>query len=126
MTGSVCGSLLIIDNDEPSVKLARTVLEADGWRIMHAPDGEHAYAVLNSVRPSLIVTALSVPIRNALELVRELRTQARNVPIIAVTALNGPDTELAALQAGCSGYIRKPIDISTFSAQLSAYLGKQP
>jgi two-component system cell cycle response regulator DivK len=119
-------SVLIIDNDEPSVKLARTVLEAEGWRIMHASRGEHASAVLKSVRPSLIVTALSVPVHAAFELVRELRTQARNIPIIAVTALNGPETELAALRAGCSGYIRKPIDISTFSAQLSAYLGNQP
>jgi CheY-like chemotaxis protein len=126
MTGFVFRSVLIIDNDEPSVKLARTVLEPDDWRIIHAPDGEHAYAVLKSVRPSLIVTALSVPIRAAFELVRELRTQARDIPIIAVTALNGPETELAALHAGCSGYIRKPIDISTFSAQLSAYVGKQP
>jgi DNA-binding response OmpR family regulator len=114
---------LIIDSDEPSVKLARTVLEADGWRVTDAPGGELSHALLAASRPDLIIWALGPPIEIGLKAVRETCALVRGVPIVAVTALNGPESEHRMLRAGCAGYISKPIDVSTFSSQLRAYLG---
>jgi DNA-binding response OmpR family regulator len=115
--------VLIIDPDAPSVKLARAVLEADGWRVAQASDCDHARTELAKLHPHLIVTALAPANGAALELVRDLKAAARDIPIVAVTTLSGPETEYRVLAAGCAGFIYKPISVSTFSAQLRAFLG---
>jgi two-component system, cell cycle response regulator DivK len=114
-------SVLIIDADDPSVKLARVVLEVEGWQVIHAPTNAHARELLVSARPDLVVTALGVPEEPALDLVRELKMLAREVPIVAVTALDGAESRARA--AGCAGFIQKPISIDAFAAQLHSYLG---
>lgn len=114
-------SVLIIDADDPSVKLSRAVLEIEGWRVMHAATDEHARTLLSSARPDLVVTALGVPEHKALDLVRELKQLDREIPIVAVTSLDR--SEFRALAAGCAGFIQKPICVDTFSEQLHSYLG---
>jgi DNA-binding response OmpR family regulator len=108
-------SVLIVDSDVLSVKLERTVLEADGWYVLHSPDHDHARALLATVRPDLIVTALALRAHAAVD---RLKTAAR-AAFVAVTAL-GVDV---ARDAGCAGFVAKPIDVNTFSAQLRAFLG---
>lgn len=119
-------TVLLIDRDEPSVRLARAVLEGDGWRVLHSPDLAHARAVLSHIRPDLIVTALVATDLEAIGHARELAALASGVPVVAVTALNGPETEHRVRQAGCAGFLRKPISIDTFSSQLRSHVGAQP
>jgi len=113
-------SVLIADDDDPSVKLARVVLEADDWVVSHMLDLDDALAVIAEARPHLIVTALT-PWPHVLSRIPQLA--ATGIPIVAVTALHDSDVERAALHAGCMALINKPIDVTTFSAQLLAYLG---
>jgi len=122
----MCPSVLVVDSDLPSAKLTRVVLEADDWRVMHAPDREHAREVLKHVLPDVIVTGLVVAHADALVLIRELKAMVGDVPVVAVTSFYGSDIEHHALSAGCAGFITKPIDVAQFSAQLRAFLGDAP
>lgn len=115
-------SVLLVDSDAPSVKLARHVLESAGWVVRAAPSFEGAREILAQFLPHVVVTELAPPTQ-PYEIVTNLRLAVLDVPSVAVTSMNGPDTEFRALTAGCSGFIRKPIDIGTFSSQLLAYLG---
>ncbi len=118
-------SVLLVDSDAPSVKLARHVLESAGWVVMTAPSFEAAREVLAQCVPQLVVTELAPPAQ-PYEIVTNLRLAVLDIPIVAVTSMSGPGTEFRALTAGCSGFIRKPIDIGTFSSQLLAYIGDPP
>lgn len=114
-------SVLLVDDDEPSVKLARVVLEDAGWRVYAAPNLERAERLLASAVPALVVTELLRP--DPFGHLSKLRLAALDIPIVAVTARSGPGTEFRTLMAGCVGFIRKPIDITKFSNQLLAFLG---
>lgn len=118
-------TILIIDRDAPSVKLARAVLEADGWRVAQSHDGADACVRLAELRPHLIITGLLPAREAAVQQIVELKLAADGIPIVAVTSLNGPETEHRVLAAGCAGFIRKPISVTTFSAQLRAFV-KEP
>jgi len=117
-------SVLLIDPDERSAKLARVVLEAAGWVVMYVPDLDRARQLLDHMRPRLIATEL-VPWPGALPAIRELARVAGR-PVVAVTAIAGPEIALRAVGAGCAGVIHKPIAVATFAAELDAYLGDPP
>jgi DNA-binding response OmpR family regulator len=113
-------SVLLIDSDEPSRKLARLVLEEAKWRVVPVGNVKAARAVLAETRPDLIVTEIA-PVDGFAQ-VTELRIAALDIPIVAVTTLAGPKAELRAFTAGCSGFIHKPIDVMTFAGQLRAFV----
>jgi two-component system cell cycle response regulator DivK len=114
-------SALLIDDDEPSLKLQRVVLEAEGWVVIAVRTPNEAAELLRTMRADVIVTDLFPP--NPIDTIRDLRRAAADTPIVAVTARNGPETEFQALAAGCSRFLRKPIDVGTFAAQLEPYCG---
>lgn len=113
-------SVLLIDRDPPSVKLARLVLEDAGWNVITASSVEVALDLVARVRPLLVVTDLVPP--DPFAAITNLRRVLRDTPIVAVTSLDGPSIELGALSAGCDGYLRKPIDVSTFASQLRTFI----
>lgn len=114
-------SVLLIDADAPSLKLERIVLEEADWRVIAVPSAAAALDVLTRTRPHLIVTDL--PVQEPFEYITDLRVAALDTPIVVVTAIGGPATEFRTLSAGCVGFIRKPIDVTTFASQLAAFLG---
>jgi two-component system cell cycle response regulator DivK len=112
-------SVLLIDSDEPSRKLARLVLEDAKWRVVAVPSMDDATAALSRSTPDLIVTDL-VQLSDCAN-VTELRLSALDTPIVAVTSLDRARAEPRAIAAGCVGYIQKPIDIATFESQVRAF-----
>lgn len=118
--------ILIIDSDPPSRRLMQAVLEQEGCELRSASSGREALALVGEYRPTLVLLELVLPDVSGIELVRRLKSDAltRNAVIVAVTALNGPETQRAALEAGCADYIRKPIDALSFAARLLSHLGR--
>ncbi len=121
-------SVLIIDPDLAGNKLATLVLKQDGWVVITATSAEEAHTALASFMPSLVVTELRLPDGDGISLVAHLRRQVttQHLPIVALTATHGPETELDSWAAGCVDFIQKPIDVMTFSDQLGHALGAQP
>jgi CheY-like chemotaxis protein len=117
-------TILIVDDNAANLKLARVLLEGEGYTVTTACDAEQALEVLATGRPDLILMDIQLPGMDGLELTRRLRAapSTARVPIVALSAYAMKGDEEKALAAGCNGYITKPIDPLTFPAQVARYL----
>jgi two-component system cell cycle response regulator DivK len=116
--------LYIEDNDSNRLLVLR-VLSAEGHTVFEARNGLEGLEVTERERPDLILVDISMPEMDGYEVAARLRAlgEAGQVPIVALTAnvLRG-DRE-RSLQAGCDGYIQKPLDVDLLPSQVEAFLG---
>jgi len=116
---------LVVDDNELNVELASFLLEADGWAVATASDAAGALAQVASARPDLILMDIQLPGMDGLALTRRLKSDpaTRGIFIVAFTAYAMKGDEHRMREAGCDGYISKPIDVATFAASVRAVLG---
>lgn len=116
--------ILIVDDNAINLKLLRLTLEAAGYEIQTANDAKQALEVLASFRPRLILMDIQMPGMDGLELTRLLKSNAatRDAIIVAVTAYAMKGDEKRARDAGCDGYITKPVDTRTLARRVAGYL----
>ena len=103
--------ILIIEDDPKNLKLFRDVLKANGYTTLEAANGEHGVNLAKAHHPSLILMDIQMPILDGLKATTLLKadTKTQKIPVIALTAYAMKGDEEKALQAGCDGYITKPI-----------------
>jgi CheY-like chemotaxis protein len=120
--------ILVVEDNETNQMLVRAVLELDGYRVAVASSAGEAWDEVRRNTPGLILMDVQLPGQDGLSLTRELKADpaTSGVPVVALTAhaMNG-DRELA-LEAGCAGYIAKPIDTRTFAGQVRLFLADSP
>ena len=121
--------VLVVDDHPTNLKLASDVLEMDGYSTIKAADAEEAQKILEQVTPDLILMDIGLPGMDGLTLTRKLKEDERlkHVPVIALTASAMKGDERKALDAGCNGYITKPIDTRRLAQQVADFLkARQP
>jgi two-component system cell cycle response regulator/two-component system cell cycle response regulator DivK len=119
------GDLILVVEDNPAnMKLVREVLKGRGYRILEATSGEEALDAVKFIRPDLILMDIQLPGMDGLAVTRQLKEDpaTRDIPTIALTAHVMKRDEERVLEAGCAGYIPKPIDTVNFPIQVAAYL----
>ena len=118
--------ILIVDDNAVNLKLLRVLLAGEGYAVRTAIDAEDAMAVLQEFRPRLILMDLQMPGMDGLELTRRLKKDPvlAETVIVALTAYAMKGDEDKALEAGCDGYITKPIDTRMLTATIAGYLGR--
>lgn len=116
--------ILIVDDNPVNLKLATDVLEMEGYAVEKAVDAEQAQEMLRSTTPDLILMDIALPGMDGLTLTRKLKADQRlkHVPVVAMTAFAMKGDEQKALDAGCDGYITKPIDTRKLPEQIAAFL----
>jgi CheY-like chemotaxis protein len=116
--------ILIVDDHPINLKLAADVLSMAGYRVSTASNAEQALTLLHDQRPDAILMDIAMPGMDGLELTRLLRRDSRltGVPIIALTASAMKGDDIRAIEAGCNGYITKPIDTRRLPDQVADYL----
>jgi two-component system, cell cycle response regulator DivK len=121
-------SILVVDDSADSQALVRILLEQEGFVVHSALDPPRALAILETVRPDLILMDLQLPGMDGLELTRRLRNNPllQGVVILAFSAYATDTDEEESRRAGCQGYIRKPIDTRTFTSILRQHLAAKP
>jgi CheY-like chemotaxis protein len=119
--------ILIVDDNPTNLKLTRVLLAAEGYEVRVAVDAEEALALLASFHPRLILMDLQLPGMDGLSLTRRLKHDptTRDVAILALTAYAMKGDEEKALQAGCNGYVSKPIDTRTLPQVIARCLAAQ-
>ncbi|MEN2995110.1 MAG: response regulator [Thermodesulfovibrio sp.] len=119
--------ILIVDDNEDSRELVKKILKKYDYEVIEAVDGEDAIAKAIAYRPDLILMDISIPKIDGYEVTRKLkqRPDFKNIPIIAFTAHAMRGDQEKALQAGCNGYISKPINVKEFPKQIEIYLKKE-
>jgi CheY-like chemotaxis protein len=116
--------ILIVEDNEANRLLAGAVLEREGYRVEMAGNAEEALQKLANGSPDLILMDVQMPGMDGLTLTRRLKGDARtaDIPVVALTALAMMGDRERTLEAGCSGYISKPINTRTFASEVSKYL----
>lgn len=118
------GCILIIEDDPASLELLTYLLEQGGHRVRSARDGRNGLQAALDHDHDLVLCDLQLPELTGFEIVARLRAESRwrKVPVVAVTAYSMPGDREAALAAGFSDYLTKPIDPHAFLAQVDAFL----
>jgi len=108
--------ILIVD-DEPNVRLVfRTALEATGYLVTEAADGDAALAQLRKLPTDLILLDLKMPVVDGMETLRRLRDAGDETPVVVVTAHGSVPDAVAAMKLGAVDFLPKPVSPVTLRA----------
>jgi CheY-like chemotaxis protein len=120
--------ILLIEDNEQNRYLVTYLLQARGWEVVHAADGPAGLTLAATVDPALILLDIQLPGMDGYAVARALRESGRldAVPVVAVTSYAMPGDRERCIEAGCDGYLEKPIDPQTFAAQVESFIRKKP
>lgn len=118
------GTILYVEDDPNNRTLIRRILGAEGFTVHEAANASIAMETLKSLKPDLILMDINMPDVDGYTLTAKIRAlpEMRSVPIVALTANVMKGDMERSLQAGCDGYIQKPIDIDSIAAQVQRFM----
>jgi CheY-like chemotaxis protein len=121
---SAAATILIVDDNPTNLKLAADVLECEGYTVLRALHAEEALEILKGTKPELILMDIQMPGMDGLTLTRLLKADAgyQGVQIVALTSFAMKGDEQKAYEAGCDGYLTKPIDTRKLPIQVAEAL----
>jgi len=116
--------VLVIEDNEQNLYLITFLLNYHGYDVIQARDGLTAIQVAMETKPDLILLDIQLPEMDGYTVASRFRSESAfaDVPIIAVTSYAMVGDRERSIEAGCTGYIEKPIDPDTFIPELEKYL----
>jgi two-component system cell cycle response regulator DivK len=116
--------ILVVDDNNDSRELVVKVLKNQGYEMIEAIDGEDALEKAVSEKPDLILMDISIPKINGYEVTKRLKSieEVKEIPVVALTAHAMRGDRAKALEAGCEGYISKPINVRELPGQVKSYM----
>ena len=121
---STNATILYVEDNIDNRTLVRRILTAEGYTLIEAANATQAMEILNTTRPDLILMDINMPDMDGYSLTAKIKDTPRfeSTPIIALTANVMRGDRERSLEAGCDGYIQKPIDIDKLSEQIEHFL----
>jgi two-component system KDP operon response regulator KdpE len=113
--------VLVVDDEAQITRTLRTALSGNGYNVRTAGDGDEALEIMRSWSPDLVITDLSMPNMEGLELCSRIRTKSQ-VPIIVLSVRGEERTKVEALDAGADDYVTKPFNLNELLARVRAGL----
>lgn len=117
--------ILIVDDEPQIIRVLRTALSTQGYTVRIAANGVEGADIALEWKPDLVITDVSMPEMNGVELCRELRANSE-VPIIVLSVRNNERMKIEALDAGADDYVTKPFSIQELQARVRAQLRRNP
>ena len=119
--------ILVVDDNATNLKLVSDLLECSGYQITKATDAEQALEIVRRASPDLILMDIGLPGMDGLTLARRFKADetTKHIRIIALTAFAMKGDRQKALDAGCDGYITKPIDTRSLSDHVDRCLQRE-
>jgi DNA-binding response OmpR family regulator len=122
-SGPKNGRTVLIVEDDPSIALGlRMNLEAEGYGVLAAEDGEMALEVVREKEPNLLILDVMLPSMNGFEVLRTLRRDGYTMPIIILSARTGEIDKVTGLELGAEDYVAKPFSLAELLARIRAAL----
>ena len=118
--------ILVVEDNPMNMELAVDLLESYGYKVTGAEDGFKALELVNETGFNLILLDMQLPKMDGLEVLTKLKSEPKtaDIPVVALTAHAMMGDEERFRDAGCIGYISKPIDVHQFKAIVADYLGE--
>lgn len=117
--------ILIVEDEHHIADGLRFNLEADGFEVENAYDGEAALLAVEKSSFDAIVLDVMMPKKTGFEVAKTLREAENFTPILMLTALGKPEDVLQGFEAGADDYLSKPFDLAIFSARLNGLLRRR-
>lgn len=116
--------ILIVEDNEKNLKLARDVLQFRGFRTLEAPTAEQGIVLAQAHLPDLVLMDYQLPGMNGVDALLKLRENPRTatIPVVALTASAMRADRERFLSAGFDGYLTKPISVREFGDQVRSFL----
>ena len=118
-------TVLLVEDNEDNLVVYRTILEHVGFRVIEARDGEEGVSRAREHLPDLILMDISIPKMDGWEATQRLKADGntKQIPIIALTAHALEEDRQKALQAGCDGYLAKPVEPRRVVQEVERFVG---
>jgi two-component system, OmpR family, response regulator len=120
--GTIARSILVVDDEPSIVDSVATALRYEGFNVIEATNGQAALACIARSQPALIVLDWMMPDVEGIELTRDLRARASDVPILFLSAKDAIEDKVDALSAGGDDYITKPFSLAELTARVHALM----
>lgn len=118
------GKVLVVDDEQPIADILKFSLEKDGYEVICAFDGQEAVRLAFEEVPDLILLDLMLPIKDGMDVCREIRAK-HNMPIIMLTAKDTEIDKVLGLELGADDYVTKPFSTRELLARVKAHLRRQ-
>ena len=115
-------TILIVEDDVSLMQGLTHNLKFDGYRVLQATDGQAALVLAKRHRPALIVLDIMLPGLNGLDVLRMLRADGFEMPVIILSALGMQSDKVQGLKAGADDYVTKPFGLSELLARIDSSL----
>lgn len=118
------GHILIVDDNSTNLQLAEFLLRAAGFSVTTATDAQEGIRKATTASPDLILMDVQMPNMDGLTATRQIKSDATisHIPVVALTAHAMQGDKERCLEAGCVGYIIKPIKTAEFARTVAEYL----
>jgi len=113
--------ILVVDDEPQLTRVLRTGLKSRGYEVLAAEDGTTGLQLFREWHPDLVITDLSMPNMDGLELCRQIRATSQ-IPIIILSAKGEEKVKVEALDVGADDYVTKPFGIDELLARMRAAL----
>ncbi len=125
MTDQAQKTVLLVEDNEDNLVVYRTILEHVGFRVIEARDGEEGVRQAKKFMPNLILMDISIPKIDGWEATQQLKSDqsTKGIPIIALTAHALEEDRQKAIQAGCDGYLAKPVEPRRVVQEVERFVG---
>jgi two-component system, cell cycle response regulator DivK len=119
-------TVLIVEDNEKSMKLFRDVLQLEGYRTLEAETGMDGLRLARENQPELVLMDIQLPDITGITALAQLRADSltARIPVVAVSASAMPDEQQSILAAGFDDYITKPIKVRPFLDTVERFIGK--
>lgn len=117
-------TILIAEDNVVNRELVREMLEAWGFRVLEALDGQQALQTIKAERPDLVLMDIQMPALDGFGVLRKIRseTELAAIPVLALTAYAMRGDSEKALSAGFNAYVTKPIDMALLKREINRHL----
>ena len=117
-------TILVVEDNELNMKLVKGLIKIGKHRMLEAVDAESGIELIREQRPDLVLMDIQLPGMDGLSATKIVKEDPalKDIPIVALTSYAMQGDEEKALEAGCTGYIAKPIDTRKFLETISQYL----
>jgi len=117
-------TILYVEDNVDNRTLVRRILMAEGYNLLEAVNATQALEILGDTQPDLILMDINMPDMDGYSLTAQIKGTPglESIPVVALTANVMRGDRERSLEAGCDGYIQKPIDIDMLSAQIERFL----